>query len=204
MTENGAAVPKRQERGAAREQQIVSAAAELIAERGLANLRVADVAERAGLGAGHVSYYFRSKTLLLMRAIQQSEDAFIDQTEATLARIRDPWKRLAKFIELSAANGPRDPGWVLWFEVWSNAAQSDEVARLHEELDARSCALLADIIRHGCDQGVFTTDDPTQAAIVLAATIDGLSIQLTLGKAGLTARQVNRLCLDTARTLLTH
>ncbi|MFI5733624.1 TetR/AcrR family transcriptional regulator [Kribbella sp. NPDC051587] len=198
------AVPKRQQRGAAREQQIVTAAAELIAERGLADLRLTDVAERAGLGTGHVSYYFRSKTMLLMRAIQQSEDAFIDRAEATLARIRDPWKRLAKFVELSAANGPRDPGWVLWFEVWSNAALDAEVARLHEELDARSSALLAGIIRHGCAEGVFHTDDPDQAATVLAATIDGLSIQLTLGKTGLTAKQVNKLCLDTARALLTH
>ncbi|TDD63291.1 TetR family transcriptional regulator [Kribbella antibiotica] len=198
------AAPKRQARGAEREQQIVTAAAELIAERGLANLRVTDVADRAGLGAGHVSYYFRSKSMLLMRAIQQSEDAFIDRTEATLARIRDPWKRLAKFIELSAANGPRDPGWLLWFEVWSNAAQDEEVAALHQHLDARSRELLATIIRAGCSQGVFHTDDPDQAATILAATIDGLSIQLTLGKSDRTAQQVNHLCLTTAHALLDH
>ncbi|WP_020392054.1 TetR/AcrR family transcriptional regulator [Kribbella catacumbae] len=195
-------VTKRQGRGAAREQQIVTAAAQLIAERGLANVRVTDVAERAGTSAGHVSYYFRSKTVLLMRAIQQSEDAFIDQVEATVHGIRDPWKRLARFIELSAANGPRDPGWVLWFEVWSNAALDDEVARLHEELDARSRRILAGIIRYGCEQAAFSSDDPDRSATLLAASIDGLSIQLTLGRPGLTGKGIVQLCLTTARALL--
>nr|WP_272954581.1 TetR family transcriptional regulator C-terminal domain-containing protein [Kribbella sandramycini] len=183
---------------------IVTAAAELITERGLAGIRVADVAERAGVGTGHVSYYFRSKTVLLMRAIQQSEDAFIDRAEATLARIRDPWKQLAKYVELSAADRPHDPGWVLWFEVWSSAALDPEVAALHEELDARSRRILTGLIRAGCEQGAFHTEDPDAAAAVLAAAVDGLSIRLTLGTAGLTVAKVRRLCLTTAHALLDH
>ncbi|MEV8372270.1 TetR/AcrR family transcriptional regulator [Kribbella sp. NPDC056861] len=202
MAEADNGVTKRQERGAARERQIVSAAAELIAERGLANIRVTDVAERAGMSVGHVSYYFRSKTMLLMRAIQQSEDAFIDRVEATIHGIKDPWRRLTKYVELSAANGPRDPGWVLWFEVWSNAAVNDEVAGLHEELDARSCRILAGIVRYGCEQGAFSSDDPDRTAALISATIDGLSIQLTLGRPGLTGQGVVQLCLTTARALL--
>lgn len=203
VTEKQPAVTKRQERGAAREKLIVGAAAELITERGLANIRVADVAERAGMSAGHVTYYFRSKTVLLMRAIQQSEDAFIDEVEAKVHKIRDPWKRLTKFIELSASNGPHDPGWVLWFEVWANAALDVEVARLHEELDARSCGILAEVIRYGCERGAFETEDPELTATLLSASIDGLSIQLTLGAANLTGKKVVKLCLDTARALLT-
>ncbi|MGH3863006.1 TetR/AcrR family transcriptional regulator [Actinokineospora sp.] len=199
--ENGAT--KRQLRGAAREQQIVTAAAELIAERGLANIRVTDVAERARMSTGHITYYFRSKTGLLMRAIQQSEDAYIDLVEAATGAIKDPWRRLTEFIKLSASSGPQDPGWVLWFEVWSIAALDPEMARLHEELDARSRTILADIIRYGCEQGAFHTDDPEEAATLLSASIDGLSIQLTLGASSLTTKDsVVGLCVTTARTLL--
>ncbi|WP_109510482.1 TetR/AcrR family transcriptional regulator [Nocardioides speluncae] len=200
--EKPAAVTKRQERGAAREKAIVSAAAELITERGLANIRVTDVAQRAGMSTGHVTYYFRSKTVLLMRAIQQSEDAFIDEVEAKVHKIRDPWKRLTKFIELSASNGTHDPGWVLWFEVWANAALDPEVATLHEELDARSCGILAEVIRYGCERGAFASEDPELTATLLSASIDGLSIQLTLGAANLTGKKVVQLCLETARALL--
>lgn len=201
--EKQAVVTKRQERGAAREQLIVSAAAELITERGLANIRVADVAERAGMSSGHVTYYFRSKTVMLMRAIQQSEDAFIDEVEAKVHKNRDPWKRLTKFIELSASNGAHDPGWVLWFEVWANAALDAEVARLHAELDARSCGILAEVIRYGCERDAFQAKDPELIATMLSATIDGLSIQLTLGSSNLTRKKVVELGLEAARALLT-
>jgi AcrR family transcriptional regulator len=193
---------KRQHRGAARERLVVAAAAELIAERGLANIRVADVAERAGMTPGHVTYYFRSKTELLMRAIRQSEAAFTDRLEAELRAIEDPWQRLDRLVELSAATGPGDPGWVLWFEVWSSAALDPEVARVHEELDGRSRQILEEVIEYGRSRGAFRTDDPPAAAVTLAAVIDGLSIQLTLGAPHLTRPELLRLCAETARANL--
>ncbi len=193
---------KRQERGAAREELVIGAATELIAERGLANIRVTDVAKRANMSPGHVTYYFPSKTELLMRAIRRSEEAFTDQLEQSLRRIKDPWRRLTRLIELSAADGPGDQGWVLWFEVWSNASTDRDVAQLHEELDRRSKALLTDVIVYGRDLGVFHTSDPETAAWLLAAVIDGLSIQLTLGASDLDREAVLSLCMRQAEALL--
>ena len=193
---------KRQTRGAAREKLVLEAATELIAERGLANIRVTDVAERAKMSPGHVTYYFPSKTELLMRAIRQSEETFTDQLEEEIQGLADPWQRLSRLIELSAAKGPRDPGWVLWFEVWANAALDPEVAKVHEELDTRSRGILTDVIRYGRDQGVFTTDDPETAAALLAAVIDGVSIQLTLGAPHLDRPELLRLCAEAAQAHL--
>ena len=188
---------KRRAKGKEREQLVVGAAAEAIAEQGLSNVRVADVAERAGMSPGHVTYYFPSKTELLMRAIRQSEMSFTAFVEEEIQKVRDPWKRLDKLIELSASNGHRDPGWVLWFQVWSNAALDPEIARVHDELDARWRAILADVIRYGCDRAAFVTDDPDEAALVLSTMIDGLSIHVTLGSAGLDRRRL----LDVAREI---
>jgi len=183
-------VTKRRAKGEARERLVIGAAAQLIAERGLANVRIVDIAERAAMSTGHVSYYFPSKSELLMRAIRQSEETFTDVLVDQLTTIRDPWARLTRLIELSAATGPGDPGWVLWFEVWSNAATDADVAKVHDELDARARAILLDVITYGRDQGAFRTDDPDRVALVLAALIDGLSIQLTLGAGELTRRQL--------------
>ena len=66
---------KRREKSKAREELVVDAAAQAIAERGFANVRVSDVADLAGMSPGHVTYYFPAKTDLLMRAIRQSEEA---------------------------------------------------------------------------------------------------------------------------------
>lgn len=193
---------KRQAKGEARERLVIGAAAQLIAERGLANVRIVDIAERAAMSTGHVSYYFPSKSELLMRAIRQSEETFTDLLVDQLTTIRDPWARLTRLIELSAATGVADPGWVLWFEVWSNAATDADVARVHDELDRRAKAILLDVIAYGRDQGAFQTDDPERVALVLAALIDGLSIQLTLGSGGLTRKHLLEVTLAAARTQL--
>ena len=65
----------RRTKGKEREELIVEAATQAIVERGLANVRIADIAERAGMTPGHVTYYFPSKIDLLMRAISASEEA---------------------------------------------------------------------------------------------------------------------------------
>jgi AcrR family transcriptional regulator len=196
------AAPKRQGRGADRERLVLAAATELIAERGLANIRVQDVAERANMTPGHVTYYFPSKTELLVRAIRQSEDAYARQLEDEVSGIDDPWQRLTRLVELSAAAGPGDPGWVLWFEVWALAALDPDVARLHAELDGRSRSTLGGVIEYGCQRGAFDTPDPQTAAVLLAALVDGLSIQVTLGSGGLDRARSLRLCDEAAQGLL--
>ncbi len=193
---------QRRSKGQAREELVVQAATQMIAERGLANVRVSDVAARAGMSVGHVTYYFPSKAALLMRAIRQSEGSLADQVGIEIQRVRDPWKRLDRLVELSASTGPSDPGWLLWFEVWSNAGLDPEIARVHDELDGAWRAVLADVLRYGCDKGAFEVDDPIRAASVLSALIDGLSIRLTLGSAGLTRKDLLRLCHDAAEAQL--
>jgi AcrR family transcriptional regulator len=195
-------VTKRRAKGEARERLVVEAAAQLIAERGLANVRIADIAERAAMSAGHVSYYFPSKSELLMRAIRQSEENYTDLLVDQLATIRDPWARLTRLIELSSASGQGDPGWVLWFEVWSNAATDPEVARVHDELDHRARAILLNVITYGVEQGAFDPADAESAALMLSALIDGLSIQLTLGAGGMTRKRLVDVAFDAARTQL--
>ncbi len=195
---------KRRAKGEARERLVIAAAAQLIAERGLANVRIADIAERAAMSTGHVSYYFPSKSELLMLAIRQSEESFTDILVEQITTIRDPWDRLTRLIELSAATGPGDAGWVLWFEVWSNAATDADVARVHDELDLRAKTILLDVINYGCEHGSFQTDSPQRVVLVLAALIDGLSIQLTLGAGDLTRSGLVDIALATARTHLGH
>lgn len=193
----------RRAKGKEREALVVEAAAQAIAERGLANVRMSDVAAIAGMSVGHVSYYFPSKIELLMRAITANEDRHWTAVEATLARIRDPWKRLDKLLDTAAASGPRDPGWVLWFQLWLESALDVDVARVHDELDARWRDILTDAIRYGVAQGVFASTNPDQDALLLSSIVDGLSIQVTLESPVITRAKMMKLLRASARAQLT-
>jgi AcrR family transcriptional regulator len=185
-----------------REALVVRAAGQAIAERGLANVRMTDVAERAGMTVGHVSYYFPSKIELLMRAIRASEDEHWTTVEIALTKIRDPWKRLDKLLDVAASSGARDPGWVLWFQLWLESALDADVARDHHELDARWRAILAGVIGYGVEQGAFVSADPTQDAMLLSAVVDGLSIQVTLDAPDVSRTRMMKLLKASARQML--
>ena len=60
---------------------ILTAAAEVISERGVQNTRISDVAERAGTSAPGVLYWFPSKDALLAEALTFSDDRFYDDAD---------------------------------------------------------------------------------------------------------------------------
>jgi len=200
MTET--AGTRRRRKGRERERLVVDAAAAVIAERGLANVRVSDIAARAGMSAGHVTYYFPSKTALLVRAIQHSEKVLHEQVAAEVLQIGDPWGRLYRLIELAASTGPGDQGWLLWFQVWANAGLDEDVAKAQVELDAQWRATLTDVIHYGCTEGAFATDDPDSVALLLSSLIDGLSVHVTLGDEQVDAELLSRLLVRAAEAHL--
>ena len=202
MTSVDPAATPRRTRTLLREELILDAAAQMIAERGLAHVRVSDVAERAGMSTGHVTYYFPSKSEMLMRAIGASEEQLVAEVERAILRVKDPWRRLDRLVSMSASSGPADQGWVLWFQVWHEASLDPGVAAVQEALDLRWRGILVDVLRYGASLGAFVVPHPETMARVLSAVVDGLSIQVTLGAEGLRRNDMLALFRKTARSLL--
>ena len=67
-----------------RREQMLAAAATLIAERGFTETRIADVAARVGASPALVIYYFRTKDNLLTEALRWSESAWYGAVYAML------------------------------------------------------------------------------------------------------------------------
>jgi AcrR family transcriptional regulator len=160
-----------------RKPQILAAAAEVIAERGLAATRISDVAERAGTSSPAVLYWFGSKDELLAAALSWEEDRFYTDVIARLSEGLSPTERLALFIDASSTGGE----WALWMEFWSRALRDDEAARTRADLDRRWRSAIADIVREGQDAGEFGEADPDDVAATLASLLDGLAVQISLG-----------------------
>ena len=59
-----------------RHQEILDAAARVITDRGLADTRISDIAERCGVSPGLILYYFESKDRLLIEALISANDQF--------------------------------------------------------------------------------------------------------------------------------
>lgn len=182
--------------------QILEAAVQVIAERGLADTRIADVAARAGASPALVIYYFRTKDRLLTEALTHAEDRFYLETFRELSDIESARDRLVRLIELSAFPPRAGDGdwadWTLWMELWAEALRTPEVARKREALDRRWRSTIADIVRDGQRAGEFAPVDPGDFALRLAALIDGLAIQVLLRDPEVPPERMRAICLDVA------
>jgi AcrR family transcriptional regulator len=195
-------MPSRPKLTQQRRLQTLDAAVDVIGEKGLTDTRIADIAERAGLSPGLLLYYFRSKDDLLTEALTYAEDRFYLDTFHELSEIPDPGRRLARLIVRSC---PTDPAtgvlddWPLWIELWTRAMHYPEAARKREALDRRWRNTISDIVRTGQEQGHFAPEvDADDFALLLAALMDGLALQMVLGDPAVTTDKMRTLCVAAA------
>jgi AcrR family transcriptional regulator len=181
-----------------RKPQILAAAAEVIAERGLASTRIADVAERVGASPPTLLYWFGSKDELLAEALTFEEESFNEEMAGRLEVLPHPRERLRLLIDASSA----DSEWRLWIELWTRALRDRGALDARQRLDDRWRGQIAEIVRAGQECGEFAGIDPDQAATILAALLDGLAVQVTLGDDAVTPERMREAALRVAEALL--
>ncbi len=176
-----------------RRPQILAAAAELLVEEGLANVRVADVAERAGTSATSVIYYFGSKAELFEEAIAAADDAFYGELLADIERLDTGIERLAWIIVRASATD-----WLLWMDLWVYVRRHPELQHAHQRFDRRFRGVIADAIRHGEARGEFRPADADDACVRLGSLMRGLAVHVALGEHDVTTGQMIAHCLRAA------
>jgi AcrR family transcriptional regulator len=168
----------------------------VIRERGLEHVRVADVADRAGTSAPSVLYYFASKADLLKEALTTAEERFYEDLEVELAQIEGGPERLLRIINSACGEGDYDAA--LWMELWARALSDPDLAATRAELDVRWRRAIAEVVRYGQQRGEFGPADPDEVAVLLAALLDGLAVQIALSDIEVTPPRVRELSLRLA------
>jgi AcrR family transcriptional regulator len=186
-----------------RKPQIVGAAAEVIAERGLASTRIADVAERAGTSDSAVLYWFDTKEELLFEALTAEEERFAEELRERLGAEESPSQQLITLINAcvgSPSSGASD--WRLWMELWNRALRDPAARRTRAELDRHWRAQIATIVADGQRTGEFGGGDPDEIAAELGALIDGLAVQNTLEDPEMSDQRMTAIAIRSAERLL--
>jgi AcrR family transcriptional regulator len=163
--------------------QMLHAALVVISERGFADTRIADVAERAGVSPALVIYYFKTKDKLLTEAIRYYEDSWYAVGQRRMAGMSSAAAQLEELVAMSCLNdADPQPGssWQLWLDFWAQAARNEEVAGVRQKSDERWRAVIADLVTAGQGAGEFRDIDAVTFATTLSALLDGLTIQIAL------------------------
>ena len=166
-----------------RREQMLRAALDVIAERGYAESRIADVAERAGTSPALVIYYFKTKDQLLTEAIRFSEDNWYEAGTRRMAQIPTAAGKLEEMVAMSClpeADCEPNSSWALWLDLWAQAVRHPEVAGVRQKFDERWRDLICSLVVTGQEAGEFGPVDPVDFAVLFSALLDGLAVQIAL------------------------
>jgi AcrR family transcriptional regulator len=161
-----------------RRPQILATTVALIGERGLWDVRLADVAKRAGISATSVVYYFGSKDQLFAQAIAEADDSFYEPLLAELEELDSAAERIACLFVRSSTSD-----WPLWMDLWVYSRHHPETAMSQRHFHERWRRTIADVVRLGCAAGEWSVADPDAVALRLSALTDGLAVHMVLGDA---------------------
>jgi AcrR family transcriptional regulator len=160
---------------AARRREILDAAIELLRDKGYERMTIEDILVKTGMSKGALYHYFRSKYALLEGVVEAMGEG---ATRDLRAVVEDP--KLSAIDKLHA--------YFRTEHAWKseNVTTVSTVMRMPRDDDAllrqklseasmrTTAPLLEAIIRQGCDEGVFDTGHPQEAALI----ITGMGIHL--------------------------
>ncbi|MCH0565814.1 MULTISPECIES: TetR/AcrR family transcriptional regulator [unclassified Streptomyces] len=185
-----APAPRRRTPAPPRE-EVLAAAMDMIAERGLEKLTMAALGREVQMSSGHLLYYFHSKDELLLQTLEWSEGRLGAERGRLLTRPGTARERLDAFVDLYVPDGHRDPHWTLWLEVWNRSQNADEAARDRQAaIEGAWHRDLVALLAEGVSRGEFRRVDPDRFATRLRALLDGFSIHVAIGLRGTDRAQI--------------
>ncbi|MFD6432246.1 TetR/AcrR family transcriptional regulator [Streptomyces venezuelae] len=172
-------------------EDVLAAAMEMIAERGLEKLTMAALGREVGMSSGHLLYYFRTKDELLLRTLEWSEGRLGAERGRLLAGRGTARERLDAYVDLYVPDAVGDPHWTLWLEVWNRSLNADEEGRDRQAaIEGAWHRDLVALLAEGVSRGEFRAVDPDRFASRLRALLDGFSIHVAIGLRGTGRDQV--------------
>ena len=161
---------------------ILRAATDVFAERGFFNAQVADVARAAGVAAGTVYLYFKSKDDLLVSIFERSMREGLASGRAAVANLDDPRERLLRLARGHLARLGSDRNLAIVFQV--ELRQSTKfMERLSATLLRDYLGLIREAIADGQREGLFRADvKATVAAKMLFGALDEMATNWILSR----------------------
>jgi AcrR family transcriptional regulator len=163
---------------AERREELLRAAVEQIEARGVAAVRIADVAAALGVSNALVLYHFATKEKLVAAAFTHAAQDDLARLRRVLGRRTTALRRLRAAVRWYAPTG-QAKGWRLWIEGWAAALREPALQEVTRDLDRQWKAALAEVIAEGVTADEFRCPDPMGAALRLTALLDGLAVQMT-------------------------
>lgn len=148
----------------ARRAEIVSAAAAVFAERGVANTAVSDIVKAAGVAQGTFYLYFESKDDVVLAVAERFGDTMVEGVERVVAVPDSPAVEKLLALRDVFSDSTAVPGASELIEIMHRDGNRPIHDRLAEHLTPRLVSIVESIVKQGVAEGVFAVPDVHAAA----------------------------------------
>lgn len=156
-------------------EDVLDAAWNLLVERGLAALTLAELGRRVDTSAGHLLYHFGSKDELLLEALRRSENALWDRWQAQRSEGATFQEHFRLFCAQFLPAGVGDPRWLIWVELWPRMLREEALRPSFDAIDDVWRVELADLLT---EVGVAEAETLARRICWL---LDGLAVSIVTG-----------------------
>ena len=165
-------------------QQIIEAAVRVFARRGYYNSRVSDIAREAGIAAGTIYLYFKTKDDILVTLFRDKMAEFVGALRKAIAGEADAASKIRRLVSLHFAMLEENPDLAEVVQVELRQGQKFFRGASSQEIGAYF-ALIGSVLEEGVAQGRFRPDLPVKVATkMLFGAMDQVATSWVLGKRG--------------------
>lgn len=166
-----------------RKAQIIEASLRKIAEVGIQNITMDDIAAEAKLSKGGIAHYFSSKDLLIKETFRDFFTAIFLRGQKTMDQCSDPLDKVHSFTWLFNWEDPLvNIGYPMLFDAMAMAGHDpDYRSLLHEWFDGW-IDLLGRAVEEGVASGAFPVTDVQGTARAISSIYQGVATRWYLDK----------------------
>lgn len=152
----------------------------MLAERGFAGTRFADVSHASGVAVSTLQGYFGSREDMLIEAFERATSVAVTAMRELAAQSDDPWQQLVAMVDRGLTTDADT--WRMLMEFWTAAAHDAELRDHAAQLAEQYREPFVDAVRRGVESGAFTPRFEVAAIVEVAvADIVGLLYPVVLG-----------------------
>jgi len=165
-------------------QQIIEAAVRVFARKGYYNSRVSDIAREAGIAAGTIYLYFKTKDHILVTLFRDKMAEFVGALRKAIADEPDAASKIRRLVSLHFCMLEENPDLAEVVQVELRQGQKFFRGASSQEIGAYF-ALIGSVLEEGVAEGRFRSSLSVKVATkMLFGAMDQMATSWVLGKRG--------------------
>lgn len=159
----------------ARRAQILDAAAACFSRSGFHGARMADISKAAGMSAGHIYHYFKSKEAIIAALVERESNELHDVLESFRAQ-SDFIDAMIDGVDQGVARAARPQRSAIKMELLAEAARNPKVAELLRQADCEArCGFRSSLAAAQTARGNPDAGDLDAKVVLIGAMFNGLA-----------------------------